>query len=211
MTMHALLFDFNGTLSLDETLLCTLFCELLSEAGRPLSEDEYYDHLAGLSDPEIVQTWLGRDDPGLLEELLRRYLVRAGDGHTVPHDVRGAVREAHGQIPLGIVSGALRVEVETVIAGAGLEGMFDVILTAEDIEHGKPHPDGYLKALQLIDVPRDKVGAFEDSPDGVDAAKAAGLYTIAVLGTVPEERLAHADEIAPRLDAVLVERLLARA
>ena len=72
--MRALLFDFNGTLSLDEPLLCALFCELFTEAGRPLSEQEYYDHLAGLSDPEIVRTWLGRDDPELLGEFLRRYL-----------------------------------------------------------------------------------------------------------------------------------------
>jgi beta-phosphoglucomutase len=208
--MRALIFDFNGTLSHDEPLLCELFCALFAEAGRPLSEQEYYDRLAGLSDPEIVRTWLGRDDPELLEELLRRYLVRAGDGHTVPEDVRSAVREAQGQVRLAIVSGALRVEVETVLKGAGLEGVFDVIVAAEDTEHGKPDPHGYLRALELLSLPAAGCVAFEDSPDGVDAAKAADVYCVAVLGTVPPERLAHADEIAPRLDAPLIERLLDR-
>lgn len=208
--MRALLFDFNGTLSLDEPLLCELFCDLFAEWGRPLSEDEYYAHLAGLSDPEIVQAWLGRDDPELLDEFLRRYLVRAGDGHTVPEGVREAVREAHGQVLLAIVSGALRVEVETVIAGAGLDGVFDVIVAAEDTVHGKPDPHGYLRALELLSVSPGEAVAFEDSPDGVTAAKAAGLCTIGVLGTVPPERLAHADEIVPQLDATLIGRLLAR-
>jgi len=206
--MQALLFDFNGTLSLDEPLLCALYRELFTEAGRPLSEQEYYAHLAGLSDPEIVQAWLGRDDPELLDEFLRRYLVRAGDGSTVPEGVRGAVRHAAEKSRVGIVSGALRVEIETVVAGAGLDGTFDVIVAAEDAVHGKPDPEGYLRALQLLAVPSSRAAAFEDSPDGVGAAKAAGLYTIGVLGTVPPERLAHADEVAPRLDAVLVGRLL---
>ena len=67
--MRALIFDFNGTLSHDEPLLCELFCGLFAEAGRPLAEHEYYDRLAGRSDPEIVRTWLGRDDPELLEAL----------------------------------------------------------------------------------------------------------------------------------------------
>jgi beta-phosphoglucomutase-like phosphatase (HAD superfamily) len=207
--MRALLFDFNGTLSHDEPLLCELFCTLFAEAGRPLSEQEYYERLAGLSDLEIVRTWLGRDDPELQEELLRRYLVRAGDGSTVPAHVRDAVRAAEGRAPLGIVSGALRVQVETVLRAAGLEA-FDTIVSAEDVQRGKPNPAGYLLALARLSVPASNGMAFEDTPAGVDAAKTAGLYTIGVLGTVPRERLAHADEIAASLDADLVERLLER-
>jgi len=69
--IRAVLFDFNGTLSHDEPLLCELLCELFAARGRPLSAQEYFDRLAGLSDPEIVRIWLGRDDPELLAEHLK--------------------------------------------------------------------------------------------------------------------------------------------
>jgi beta-phosphoglucomutase len=205
--MRALIFDFNGTLSDDEPLLCELFCALFTEAGRPLSEQEYYDRLAGLSDPEIVRTWLGRDDPESLEEFLRRYLARAGGGSTVPGHVRDAVHAAEGRAQLAVVSGALRVQLNTVLQAAGLD-VFDATVSAEEVERGKPDPAGYLLALELLSVSVDEAAAFEDSPAGVAAAKAAGLYTVGVLGTVPRERLAQADEIAQRLDTEFVEQLL---
>ena len=53
------MFDFNGTLSDDEPLLFAILSDLFAEQGKPLSEDVYYDQLAGRSDPEIVRTWLG--------------------------------------------------------------------------------------------------------------------------------------------------------
>ena len=79
----------------------------------------------------------------------------------------------------------------------------------EDVEHGKPDPAGYLLALRLLGVAAAQAVAFEDTEPGVFAAKAAGLHTVAVLGTMPAERLAAAHELAERLDRALVERLLA--
>jgi beta-phosphoglucomutase len=209
--VRALLFDFNGTLSHDEPLLCDLFCDLFAERGRPLSAQEYFDQLAGLSDTEIVRAWLGRDDPELLAEHLNGYLARAGDGSTVPPEVRDAVRAAAGQARLAVVSGAPREMVEVVLAGAGLVGFFDAVVAAEDVERGKPDPAGYLAALELLDLSPAKAAAVEDSEAGVAAAKAAGLYVVAVLGTAEPARLAAADEIAERVDVGLVERLLVKA
>src|SRR5690349_3960582 len=53
----AIVFDFNGTLSDDEPVMCEIFRTLFAEHGRPLTERQYYEELAGLSDPEIVRTW----------------------------------------------------------------------------------------------------------------------------------------------------------
>lgn len=206
--MRAILFDFNGTLSDDEPLLCELYCALFPEYGRELTERDYYAELAGLSEPEIVRTWLGRDEPGLLDEFLRRYLERARDGRTVREPVRAAVRYAAGRARLGVVSGALRPVVEAVLAGAGLRELVSVVVTAEDVEHGKPDPSGYLLGLAKLRVQPDEAVAVEDSPDGVAAARAAGLYTVAVRGTATDDRLAAADEIVARLDADLIERLV---
>ena len=208
--MKAILFDFNGTLSDDEPLLCELYCTLFPQYGRPLTPQTYYGELAGLSEPEIVRTWLDRDEPALLDEFLRRYLDRARDGHTVHEHVRTAVRFAVGRAHLGVVSGALRPVVQAVLGGAGIRECFAAVVTAEDVERGKPDPAGYLRALALLDVRAENAAAIEDSPDGVTAAKAAGIYTVALLGTAAAGRLRHADEIVTRLDSELVERLLNR-
>ena len=104
----AVTFDFNGTLSHDEPILYQIFADLFAERGRPLSAEEYFDQLAGLSDPEIVWTWLGRDHPGA-EQVIEERWVREGAFEPLAqqgvklgaHDVTGKWRPAlpSGQIP----------------------------------------------------------------------------------------------------------------
>jgi len=127
----------------------------------------------------------------------------------VPPHVREAVLRAAGRSRLAIVSGAARAEVDTVLRATGLD-VFEVIVTAEDVTRGKPDPEGYLLALLRLRLQAADAVAIEDSPPGIEAANAAGVRCVAVLGTVPRERLGQADEIVPRLDAGLVDRLLTR-
>ncbi len=209
--MVALLFDFNGTLSDDEGVQCAIFRELFAEQGRPLSEQEYFDGLAGRSDPEIVERWLGTGHPATAEVLERRvqlFRERAGDGSTVAPQVREAVLRAAERSRLAVVSGAVRSEIDMVLRAADLD-VFEVIISAEDVTRGKPDPEGYLLALGRLRLQAADAVAIEDAPPGIAAAKAAGLSCVAVLGTAPRERLGQADEIVPRLDAGLVDRLLA--
>jgi HAD superfamily hydrolase (TIGR01509 family) len=124
--------------------------------------------------------------------------------------VRRALRAAAGRAALAIVSGASRVEIEPVLEAADLD-VFDALVTMEDVVRGKPDPEGYLRALQLLRVAPAEAVALEDTEPGIAAAKAAGLYTVGVLGTMGAERLAAADELAERLDSALVERLLVKA
>ena len=213
MPVRAVIFDFNGTLSHDEPILCEIFCELFAEHGRPLSAQEYFDELAGLSDPEIVRAWLGRDHPSVdevIERRIARYRELVADGSSVPDPVREAVRYAAERVPVGIVSGAAREEIEPVIGAAGLAASIRTIVGAEDVADGKPDPAGYLRALELLDggVEASEVVVFEDTEAGIASAKAAGLRCIAVLGTLAPERLASADEIVPAIDVELMQRLL---
>jgi beta-phosphoglucomutase len=212
----AIVFDFNGTLSHDEPILCEIFMELFAEHGKPLSAQEYFDVLAGLSDPEIVRTWLGRDHPDVdevIEERIRRYRTAVADGSSVPPELREAVRFAAGRVPLAIVSGASRAEIEPVIAAAGIAECFSAIVPAEDVSRGKPHPDGYRRAHALIgqDIDAGDVLAMEDTEAGVAYAKAAGMRCFAVLGTLSPERLSQADEIVERIDPPLMQRLFDEA
>ena len=213
MPVRAVIFDFNGTLSHDEPILCEIFCELFAEHGRPLSAQEYFDELAGLSDPEIVRAWLGRDHPSVdevIERRIARYRELVADGSSVPDPVRNAVRYAAERVPVAIVSGAAREEIEPVIGAAGLAASIRTIVGAEDVADGKPDPAGYLRALELLDggLEAGEVVVFEDTEAGIASAKAACLRCIAVLGTLAPERLAAADEIVPAIDVELMQRLL---
>lgn len=214
MAARAVIFDFNGTLSNDEPVLCEIFRDLFAEHGKPLSAQEYFDHLAGLSDPEIVRTWLGADHPDVDEvigERIARYRAAVSDGSTVGEPVREAVRYAAARVPVAVVSGAARAEIEPVIAAAGLSEAITAVVSADDVVHGKPHPEGYLRALELLKdgISAPQVVVFEDTEAGVASAKAAGMRCVAVLGTLAPERLAAADEIVPALDPAVMRRLLA--
>ena len=209
MTPRALVFDFNGTLSDDEPILCEIFRELFAAHGRPLSQQEYYDELAGLSDPEIVQKWLGEDRPDVVEERIALYRAAVADGSSIDEETRAAVRYAAERVPVAIVSGAARAEIEPVVSAAGLLPLFRGIVSSDDVAHGKPHPEGYVRALDLLDGARaDEVVAFEDTEAGVAAAKAARMRVVAVTGTLAPDRLRAADELAPRIDQALIRRVL---
>ena len=208
MRPRALIFDFNGTLSDDEPIMCEIFQELFAEAGKPLTEEEYFDELAGRSDPEIVERWLGAADQTVVAAKVKRYSARVADGSCVPQYVREAVQVAAAAVPIAVVSGASLEEVEPVLSAAGLAALVSATVTMEDVEHGKPDPEGYRRALELLGVEGAQAVAFEDSDVGIAAALAAGLRCVAVLGTMSRDRLARADAFVPRLDAEAVRAVL---
>jgi HAD superfamily hydrolase (TIGR01509 family) len=207
--------DFNGTLSDDEPLLYAILAELFAEQGRPLSEDVYFERLAGLSDPEIVRTWLGEDHPAVdavLVERIARYQAEVADGSTISPAAREAVLHAAERVPVAVVSGAHRDEVVPALVAAELASAVAVTITIEDVKRGKPDPEGYVLALERLDggIAAGEVTVFEDTEVGVAAAKAAGMRCVAIPGTHTPERLALADELAPALDVEAVRRALAR-
>ena len=165
------MFDFNGTLSDDEPLLFAILSDLFAEQGKPLSEDVYYEQLAGLSDPEIVRMWLGDDHPAVesvLAERIARYRAQVGDGSTIGPDARAAFLHAAESRPGRVVSGAHRDEVVPALAAAGLATAARVVVTIEDVGAGKPDPGGYLLALDQLDAGLDpaEVTVFEDTEAG---------------------------------------------
>jgi beta-phosphoglucomutase len=209
--VSALTFDFNGTLSNDEPVLCGIFQELFGGRGRPLSEQEYYDELAGLSDEGIVMAWLGEDYPdvaGAVAERVQRYRDLVADGSTIEEPVRDAVRYAASRVPIAIVSGAARSEIVPVVRAAGLEPCFGTIVSSDDVTEGKPHSESYLRALELVGVPAGEAVAFEDTESGIASATGAGMRCIAVRGTLAPARLAGADELVEAIDIDIVRRLL---
>ncbi len=209
---RALVFDFNGTLSHDEPVLFAIYAELFAEHGRPLTEDDYFRTLAGNTEEAIIGGWLdvaGDELDALVDERIDRY-VRRADGATIPTALREAVRYAAARVPVAVVSGAYRREIEPVLDGARLADVITAVVAADDVARGKPHPEGYVRALDALGnrlAPIDVV-AFEDTEAGIAAARGAGLRCLAVRGTLPDARLAAADGIVDRIDVELVRSLL---
>ena len=209
--VRAVAFDFNGTLSDDEPILLSVYRELFAEHGRPLADAAYYDTLAGLSEEAIIGTWLGLEGDelaSLVEERIERYLARCGNGETVSVQVRDAVSYAARRVPVAVVSGAFRREIEPVLVGAELDRHVSVLVTADDVERGKPDPAAYALAVDLVGVAAREAVAFEDTEAGVASAKAAGLRCVAVVGTHPRQRLREADELVDTLDVNVVRRIV---
>lgn len=217
---EAVIFDFNGTLSDDEPVLLQIFTELFAaHLAWELQPSDYYDRLVGHSDREIIEIVVADrvgDAPELVETLLaerrRRYCELVAAAPTISSDTVELVRRlADAGVPLGIVTGAQRADVEFVIARAGIAELFDVVVCEEDVSRGKPDPEGFLRAAAVLapdGVARTVV--FEDSLPGIRAAKAAGMRCVAVAGARNREVLEEeADLVVDRLGPELVSSLLA--
>jgi beta-phosphoglucomutase len=205
---HALVLDFNGTLSDDEPVLARVYEELFAELGRPITAAQYFAELAGHTDEEMFTRWFGACDPALIEERIRRYNELVVDGSTVPEETREAVRYAAERVPVGLVTAAARAEIDPVLAASGLAAAFAVIVSQDDVTHGKPHPEPYLRAAEELGVAPAGLVVVEDTDVGVASAKAAGARVVGLTRTLGAERLGAADELADRIDVALVRRLL---
>lgn len=112
------------------------------------------------------------------------------------------VRSLAGRVPIAVVSNSARHLVELSLGRAGLSDSFDALVAAEDVVHGKPAPDLYLRACELLGVEPANTVAFEDSLVGVNSAKAAGLTVVGV-PTVPQEGFAPDHLFTTLADPVL--------
>jgi sugar-phosphatase len=79
-----------------------------------------------------------------------------------------------------------------------------VLVPADEITHGKPHPEGYLTAARRLVIEPARCIVIEDAPPGIEAARAAGMRAIGVLGTYPPDALAAADVVVPSVAALQV-------
>jgi beta-phosphoglucomutase len=200
MRPRAVILDFNGTLSNDEPLLERLHREILAEFGATITAQTYWAELAGLSDPEMIERGLrlGGVEPtdelraAVLRARLARYRDAVAERPTISARSAALVRALADEVPLAIASGAVREEVDHVLAQAGLADTFTAIVTIEDVERGKPDPASYRVALDRLAEatgtalrPAEAL-VLEDSEPGVAAARAAGMPCVTVAGDVED-------------------------
>jgi len=97
--------------------------------------------------------------------------------------IRGAVdavRRIAARVPVGIASSSNRVLIDLAVERAGLRDVIRTAVSSEEVGRGKPAPDVYLRAAELLGVPASACGAVEDSSNGIRSAHAAGMLTVAI-------------------------------
>ena len=216
--MKAVVFDFDGVIANSEPLHFRAFRDVLADEGVTLSESEYYERYLGYNDERTFQEIgleQGRrwDSRSIADLTARKALVTADlerDGAILFPGAREVIEHLAPRCPLAIASGALRAEIQRTLDREGLARHFSVIVSADDGGASKPAPDPYRHAVERLSrtlrlvAPLDAAdcAAIEDSPWGLDSARAAGLWTVAITHTYPAAALAAADLIIDRLQAL---------
>lgn len=220
MFLHSIVFDFDGVLANTEPLHLAAFREVLSSAGLTLADEEYYERYLGFDDEGVFRavagdrglTWSDEDVRRLVRTKGERFEARAASQPCLFPGVAQRLREWASHVPVAIASGAFRREIESILAGGGVAGVVGTIVAAGETPRGKPAPDPFVRALELLragtpDLAAGRSVAIEDSVWGIASAREAGLKVAAVTTSYPAERLRGADLVAGSLADLSLEIL----
>ena len=221
--IKAIFFDFNGVIIDDETIQMKAYQEILRGHQIDLTE-EWYMSALGMDDRTFVKAMFERAKQPLTDPVFETVLSAKTDLHRemiaeLPlfPGVLTFLKAASREFSLGLVSMANKVEVGYVFERANLTPLFEVVVTAEDAWACKPSPDCYLTGLRKLNEKRQherklpvlaaECLAIEDSPPGIQSARAAGMRTLGITNTVSEEalRIAGADVVTASLADWTVE------
>ncbi len=199
----AVVFDLDGTLTDTEELWDEVRRSLADEDGVPWPPDAT-TAMMGMSTPEwgaylsdVVGLRSGAEESArrTIAAMARRYRAHLP---LLPGAVE-AVRRVGALLPLGLATSSPRLLIDTVLDILGLTDAFAATVSTEEVAAGKPEPDGYLRACDLLRVDPARAVAVEDSTNGVRAALAAGMRVV----VVPPAFHPPANDVLARADAVI--------
>lgn len=208
--LRGVVFDFDGVLVDSEYVHFEAIRDVLArEAGIAITHDEYLEHYLAHDDHtcfrhafEIHGATTSWDRISELVDM--KWAAYAERLPTVPFlpGARDLVLALHAaNVPLAIASGSRRNEIETLLRSQDLLAAFRGIVSADDVDNFKPHPEPYLRARAVIGAGESSEGvvAFEDSSTGMASARAAGLRVIGVVGSLPRAKLGLAHLVVESL------------
>lgn len=186
--LAALLFDLDGTLTASDRLHLVAIQQLLMEEdGRAFSEHEFEALCAGCANPQMCMNLFPERSIDEHRAFADRKEARFRELSTHLDPIPGVTRlldyaEQHG-IGMVVVTNAPRANADHMLAALGLTERLARVVVAEELPHAKPHPLPYLTGLEKLKAQAHVGLAFEDSIPGITAAKAAGIFTVALATT----------------------------
>ncbi len=216
--LKAVIFDFDGVVADSELLHYRAMNKAFDLYGLSVPKEEHWEKYLGYTDYDNVRA-VNRDyrmgwDEATVQELVR-HKTRIFDEVAVAEAViiDGVLSFVdmlrQNGIPIAVCSGATRNDIDLILEGTSLASRFDPVVTADDVKEGKPHPEGFELALKrLNDRGKERISAgrcvvIEDSHWGLQAARSAGMHTIAVTNTYDAGHLGpYAEMVVKRLDEI---------
>jgi len=193
----AIFFDFDGVLADTEPVHWACWVEVLKPFGVSLTWDYYHQHCIGVDDRGMIRMMAAAHDPPYdwqelwaeyprKKEMFRARTLAAPPFHAA---LDGLLERLHREYKLAVVSSSSRNEIEALLVAGGLRRHFDVLVCAEDVSRAqlKPAPYPYLLAAQRTGARHPLV--VEDSPTGLESARAAGFETLHLKQAADLERL----------------------
>jgi len=218
---EAVLFDFDGILVDTEPMHYEAFRKVLEPLGMGFRWREYVETYMGFDDRDAFREAF-RVHGTALDDAIMATLV-AAKSRAFQEGLRNGVTAYPGAVamieslhaagrPLALCSGALRSDIDPILARLGVARCFPVIVAADDVRKSKPDPESYALAFRRLSethpssltVPGASV-AVEDTPAGIRSAKGAGLRVLAVTNSYDTGELSGADWIVDSLEKVRID------
>ena len=183
MEPEALVFDFDGTLVDSMPMHFRCWQRTLATVGLTF-DHATFQRWGGVPTREIVRRLSA--DQGVAVDVeaviaAKEACTRAHAHEAMPIEPVMAIARAHrGTLPMAIATGGPRALVGPRLDVLGIRDWFGAIVTADDVEYGKPHPEPFLRAAQLLGVDPTRCRAYEDAPSGMESARAAGMDVVDV-------------------------------
>ncbi|MDI2588940.1 HAD family hydrolase [Psychrobacillus sp. NEAU-3TGS] len=180
--MKAIIFDFDGTLANTLPICYYSFQSVFKEFDDKNLSPEDIRAMFGPSETGIIRENLVHPNKEQAIELyyekyLEKHLLLVEPNNEMDELLRSIKENGH---KLGIVTGKARRSLEISLKALQMDGLFDVIITGDDVINPKPHPEGIIKALSLLDVNKEDAMFVGDSEADIAAGVSAGLLTIGV-------------------------------
>jgi len=216
--IRALVFDFDGLILDTETSVYEAWRTVYEEHGHVLPKDRWLTRIGtdGSAFDPLAELCTRVGGP-LDAEQIRRRRMAFHRAHIAQLDqmpgVQACLEYARAEsFGTAIASSSPGSWVNGHLERLGLAHFFDQVVTVEHVEAAKPAPDLYLRATELLGVDPGDAIALEDSPNGVESAKAAGLFCVAVPGPMTRTlSFASADAVLSSLDELPPGEWIARA
>ncbi len=210
-----MLFDWDGVIIDSSKQHEESWERLAAEEGKALPPDHFVKGF-GKKNEFIIPTILGwAEDPAevhrlsLRKEALYREIVVEKGLEALPGVHTFLDRLKSAGIPTCVGSSTHRQNIDTILEVMGFTGLFDDIVTAEDVSAGKPDPEVFLKAAGKINRAPSRCVVFEDAFAGIEAARAGGIKVVGVATTHDAHTLAPlVDRVVHRLDELSIADLV---